>query len=88
MVCSLLYLLFVFCYLFFVICFIIMIFKFRSFSGIFSGGDSLSDDGVISIPMGQKQPFKGCLKIWCSENMQQIYRRTPMPKCDFDKVSK
>ena len=23
----------------------------------------------------------------CSENMQQIYRRTPMPKCDFNKVA-
>ena len=21
----------------------------------------------------------------CSENMQEIYRRTPMPKCDFNK---
>ena len=25
---------------------------------------------------------------WCSENMQQIDRRTPMPKCDFNKVTK
>ena len=24
----------------------------------------------------------------CSEDMQQIYRRTPMPKCDFNKVAK
>ena len=24
----------------------------------------------------------------CSENMQQIYRKTPMPKCDFIKVAK
>ena len=23
----------------------------------------------------------------CSENMQQIYRRKPMPKCDFNKVA-
>ena len=23
----------------------------------------------------------------CSENMQQIYRGTPMPKCDFNKVA-
>ena len=23
----------------------------------------------------------------CFENMQQIYRRTPMPKCDFNKVA-
>ena len=24
----------------------------------------------------------------CSENMQQFYRRTPIPKCDFNKVVK
>ena len=23
----------------------------------------------------------------CSENIQQIYKRTPMPKCDFNKVA-
>ena len=34
----------------------------------------------------QKQPSKGVLKKRCSENMQQIYRRTPMPKCDSNKV--
>ena len=30
----------------------------------------------------------GVLKKRCSENMQQIYRRTPMLKCDFSKVAK
>ena len=35
----------------------------------------------------QKQPSRGVLKKKCSENMQQIYRRTPMPKCDFSKVA-
>ena len=34
----------------------------------------------------QKQPSKGVLMKGCSNNMQQIYRRTPMPKCDFNKV--
>ena len=29
---------------------------------------------------------KRILRKRCSENMQQVYRRTPMPKCDFDKV--
>ena len=24
----------------------------------------------------------------CSENMQQIYKRAPMPKCDFNKFAK
>ena len=27
----------------------------------------------------QKQPSRGALRKRCSENMQQIYRRTPMP---------
>ena len=35
----------------------------------------------------QKQPSRG-LKKRCSENMQQIYRRTPMLTCDFNKVPK
>ena len=34
----------------------------------------------------QKQPFKGVLRKRCSENMQEIYRRATMPKCDFNKV--
>ena len=28
---------------------------------------------------------QGCSWKKCSENMQEIYRRTPMPKCDFSK---
>ena len=32
----------------------------------------------------QKQPSRGVLKKRCSENMQPIYRRTPMPKYDFN----
>ena len=36
----------------------------------------------------QKQPLRGVLKKRCSENMQQIYRRTLMPKCNFNKVAK
>ena len=35
----------------------------------------------------QKQPSRGVLKKRCFENMQQIYMRTPMPKCDFNKVT-
>ena len=31
---------------------------------------------------------RGVLKKRCSENIQQMYRRTPMPKCDFNKVAK
>ena len=36
----------------------------------------------------QKQPPRGVPRKKCSEIMQQIYRRTPMPKCDFNKVAK
>ena len=30
-----------------------------------------------------KQTSRGVLRKTCPENMQQIYWRTPMPKCDF-----
>ena len=33
----------------------------------------------------EEQPPRGVLKESYSENMQQIYRRTPMRKCDFNK---
>ena len=36
----------------------------------------------------KKQSFKGVLRKMCSENMQKIYWRTPMLKCDFNKVAK
>ena len=32
--------------------------------------------------------LEGVLIKRCSENMQQIYRRTPMPKCNFNKNAK
>ena len=35
----------------------------------------------------QEQPSKGALRKRCSENIQQIYRTTPMSKFDFDKVA-
>ena len=36
----------------------------------------------------QKQPSRGVLRKRCSENMQRIYRKTLMLKCDFNKVTK
>ena len=36
----------------------------------------------------QKQRSRGVRRKKSSENMQQIYRRTPMQKCDFNKVLK
>ena len=38
-----------------------------------------------NLSMFQKQLSRGVPRKRCSENMQQIYRRTPMPKCDFNK---
>ena len=35
----------------------------------------------------QKQPSRSVLRKRCTKNMQQIYTRAPMPKCDFDKVA-
>ena len=35
----------------------------------------------------QKQPSKGVLKKRCSEIMQQICRRTLIPKCHFNKFA-
>ena len=38
------------------------------------------------ITLQQKQLFIGAFRKKCSESVQQIYRRSPMPKCDFNKV--
>ena len=35
----------------------------------------------------KKQPSRYVLKKTCSKKMQQIYRRSPMPKCDFNKIA-
>ena len=43
--------------------------------------DLFGSDGIQ-----QKQPSRGVLRKRCSENMQQIYRRTPMSKCEFNKL--
>ena len=36
----------------------------------------------------QKQPSRAVLRKRCFENMQQIYRRTPMSSYNFNKVAK
>ena len=35
----------------------------------------------------QKQLSTGVLRKRCSENIQKTYRRTSMPKCDFNKIA-
>ena len=42
----------------------------------------------VSLRKRQKQPSRGVLMKRCSENMQQIYKRTPTPICDFNEVTK
>ena len=42
----------------------------------------------IAELVNQKHSSRGVLEKRCSENMQQIYRRTPMPKSDFNNVAK
>ena len=41
----------------------------------------------ITLLKIQKQPYRGVLKRRCSESMQQVYKRTPMPGYDFNKVA-
>ena len=36
----------------------------------------------------QKQPSNGVLRKSCTKTMHQIYLRTPMPKCNFNKIAK
>ena len=43
---------------------------------------------VFKKTLNQEQPVRGVLWKRCSENMQQIYMRTPMSKYDLDKVAK
>ena len=43
---------------------------------------------IIRILLKQKQLSRGILRKKYSENLHQIYRRTPMPKCDFSKAAK
>ena len=42
---------------------------------------------IFIVLKNQKQPPRGVPRKRSSKNMLQIYRRTPMPKCDFNKVA-
>ena len=42
---------------------------------------------ITNITDPPKQASRGVPRKRCSGNMHQIYRRTPMPKCDFSKVT-
>ena len=46
-------------------------------------------DTIITLDkyIAQKQLPRDVLKKRCSEHKQQIYRKTPMAKCDFNKLA-
>ena len=46
-----------------------------------------NDDRVAGNNDNQKQPPRAVRKKSCSENTQQVYTRTPMPKSDFNKFA-
>ena len=51
-------------------------------------GVSVQVVNVVSIALYlEKQPSRGVFGRKRSENMQQIYRRTPMPKWNCNKVA-
>ena len=43
---------------------------------------------IIATRKNHKQPSRGVLRKRCSESIQQIYRRAPMLKCNFNKVAR
>ena len=46
---------------------------------------------TVALSSRQVSSFQACRGVLiksCSENIQQTYRRTPIPKCDFSKVAK
>ena len=45
-------------------------------------------DVYTSTTEDRKQQSIGVLREMYTKNMQQIYRRAPMRKCDFNKVGK
>ena len=48
--------------------------------------DKKEQEKILFNVLTKKLPFRGVIIKRGSENMQQIYRRTPMPKYDFNKV--
>ena len=40
----------------------------------------------VTVDEIQKKPSRGVHRKRCPENMQQIFRRTPMPRCNFNKL--
>ena len=51
--------------------------------GIFLGLYFVRFRYFVNFNQIKKQPSRGVLRKRCRENMLQIYRRTPMPKCEL-----
>ena len=49
--------------------------------------DKKEQEKILFNVLTKKLPFRGVIIKRGSENMQQIYRRTPMPKYDFNEVA-
>ena len=62
-------------------------FKYNSFRTHTNLVNELGDLNKKCDKYDQKRPSEGVLRKRCSENKQQIYRRTLMPKCDCHKVA-
>ena len=77
-----------FVWIYFFLFWFILSFYYRFISGqtsnIFLNALKARFDLLLCI---QKQPSRDVLRRKCSGNMQQIYRRTPMSKYDFNKVA-
>ena len=59
----------------------------RANSMLYKVRDFVNAGILKAIYHAQKQPTRGVPRKRFSENMQQIYRRKPMPKCDFNNVA-
>ena len=52
-----------------------------------TAGNLAKNYKVYVVCIMQEQPSRGVLRKRSSGNMHQIYRRTTVPKCDFNKVA-
>ena len=59
----------------------------NTFSILIQVAATLWNDLFVSGFKIQKQPSRGVPRKRCPENMEQISRKTTMPKCDFNKVA-
>ena len=54
-------------------------------SKIFATKTITSRSSIVTLYMDNQKQSPSVTRNRCSENMQHVYRRTPMPKCDFNR---